>query len=154
MTTARLLEHHPLLARVGPDHQSRIARAGELETFLPGEVVVTEGSLGDALYLVLTGEVEVSKGGHPLARLHAGSFFGEMALIEPAPRSATVTARAESFLFRLPFLELQQLVRHDPRAATALLIEVVKTQSERLRHANSLVSSVGDLADWLAGSLV
>ena len=154
MSTARLLEYHPLLARVGPDHLDRIGRAGELETFHPGEVVVTEGSLGDALYLVLTGEVEVSKAGHPLARLGAGSFFGEMALIEPAPRSATVTACAASFLFRLPYLELQQLLRHDPRAGSALLVELVKTLSERLRDANRLVSSVGELADWLSGSLV
>ena len=155
MSTARLLEHHPLLARVGPDHLSRIARAGEVETFHAGEVVVTEGSLGDALYLVLTGEVEVSKAGHPLARLAAGNFFGEMALVEPAPRSATVTAAAPStFLFRLPYLELQQLLRHDPRAGSALLVEVVKTLSERLREANRMVSSVGELADWLAGSLV
>lgn len=154
VSTARLLEHHPLLARLGPDHLARISRAGEVETFAAGEVVVSEGSLGDALYLVLTGEVEVSKAGHPLARLGAGSFFGEMALVEPAPRSATVTAAAPAFLFRLPYLELQQVLRHDPRAGSALLVEVVKTLSERLREANRMVSSVGELADWLAGSLV
>lgn len=154
MSTARLLEHHPLLARVGPDHLGRIARAGQLETFTPGEEVVSEGTLGDALYLILTGEVEVAKAGHALARLGPGNFFGEMALIEPAPRSATVTAVAASFLYRLPYLELQQLMRHDPRAGNALLIEVVKTLTERLREANRMVSSVGELADWLAGSLV
>lgn len=154
MSTARLLEHHPLLARLGPEQLDAIVEAGELETFGPGEVVVVEGSLGDALYLVLTGQVEVAKGGHPLARLAAGEFFGEMALVEPAPRSATVTATESSFLYRLPYLQLQELLRRDGPAGTALLIEVVKTLSERLRSANQRVSSVGDLADWLAGSLV
>ena len=57
-------------------------------------------------------------------------------------------------MFRLPYLELQQLLRHDPRAGSALLVELVKTLSERLRDANRLVSSVGELADWLSGSLV
>ena len=68
--------------RVGLSAGAKVVHvaAGELETFHAGEVVVTEGSLGDALYLVLTGEVEVSKAGHPLARLTAGNFFGEMAL--------------------------------------------------------------------------
>lgn len=154
MSTARLLEHHPLLARLGPEQLDAIVGAGELETFGPGEVVVVEGSLGDALYLVLTGQVEVAKSGHALARLAAGDFFGEMALVEPAPRSATVTAIEPAFLYRLPFVQLQGLLRDDPRAGTALLVEVVKTLSERLRRANKMVSSVGDLADWLSGSLV
>lgn len=154
MSTAHLLEHHPLLGRLGPAQLDLIVAAGELETFGPGEVVVVEGSLGDALYLVLTGQVEVAKGGHALARLTAGEFFGEMALVEPAPRSATVTALEPSFLYRLPFVQLQRLLRDDPQAGTALLIEVVKTLSDRLRLANRLVSSVGELADWLAGSLV
>lgn len=154
MSTARLLEHHPLLARLSPEQLDRLVGAGELETFSPGEVVVDEGSLGDALYLVLTGQVEVSKAGHALARLAAGEFFGEMALVEPASRSATVTAIEPAFLYRLPALQLQELLRDDPVAGTALLVEVVKTLSERLRQANRLVSSVGELADWLAGSLV
>ncbi len=154
VSTAQLLERHPLLARLSGEQLEHIVAAGELETFAPGEVVVAEGSLGDALYLVLTGEVAVAKAGHTLARLGPGEFFGEMALVEPAPRSATVVAEEPSFLYRLPSLSLQHLFESDPRAGNAVLIEVVKTLSERLRRANTMVTSVGELADWLAGSLV
>jgi CRP-like cAMP-binding protein len=77
-----------------------------------------------------------------------------MALVEPAPRSATVLAEDASFLYRLPYLSLQNLFQSDPQAGNAVLIEVVKTLSDRLRRANSMVTSVGELADWLAGSLV
>jgi CRP-like cAMP-binding protein len=154
VSTAQLLERHPLLTRLSADQLEHIVEAGELETFSPGEVVVAEGSLGDALYLVLTGGVVVVKAGHSLARLGPGEFFGEMALVEPAPRSATVLAEASSFLYRLPYLSLQNLFQQDPIAGNAMLIEVVKTLSERLRRANTMVSSVGELADWLAGSLV
>lgn len=154
MSHAELLERHPLLSHLERDQLEHIAEAGEVERFEPGETVVAEGSLGDALYLVLTGRVEVSKTGHPLAGLEPGDFFGEMSMLEPATRSATVTAAVPSYLFRLPYNAVQTLVQTDPGAAMALLIHVVKVLSERLRRANETLASVGQLAEWLAGSLV
>ena len=151
---AELLERHPLLTHLTPEQLEHIAEAGEVERFEPGEEIVGEGSLGDALYLVLTGRVEVSKAGHPLAALDPGEFFGEMSMLEPATRSATVTALDPSYLFRLPQNAVQGLLTTDPGAAMALLIHIVKTMSERLRRANETLASVGELADWLAGSLV
>lgn len=154
MTTAHLLERHPLLSRLTVPQIERIAGAGELESFDAGEEIVAEGGLGDALYLVLTGSVQVSKHQHPLAKLTPGEFFGEMSLVEPAPRSATVTAIEPSFVFRLPYFALQNLLEQDPIAFNAVLVQVVKTLSERLRRANQMLASVGELAEWLAGSLV
>jgi CRP-like cAMP-binding protein len=151
---AELLERHPLLAHLQPEQIEHIAATGEVERFEPGEEVVGEGSYGDALYLVLSGKVQVSKADHELAALEPGEFFGEMSLLEPAPRSATVTASEPSYLFRLPSTAIQVLLQTDPGAATALLIHIVKTLSERLRRANETLASVGELADWLAGSLV
>jgi CRP-like cAMP-binding protein len=151
---AELLERHPLLAHLTAEQVEHIADAGEVERFGPGEEVVAEGSLGDALYLVLSGKVEVSKADHPLATLDPGEFFGEMSMLEPVLRSATVTAVEPSYLFRLPYKAIQGLVTTDAGAAMALLIHVVKTLSERLRRANETLASVGELADWLAGSLV
>ncbi|MCA9675824.1 MAG: cyclic nucleotide-binding domain-containing protein [Kofleriaceae bacterium] len=154
MSHAELLERHPLLARLDRHQLDLIADAGEVEHFAPGEEVVGEGRLGDALYLVLTGRVAVSKVGHPLATLEPGDFFGEMSMLEPAPRSASVTATEPAYLFRLPQTAVQALIAREPAAAIALLVHMVKTLSERLRRANDTLSSVGGLADWLAGSLV
>ncbi len=154
MSHAELLERHPLLSCLDPHQLELIAAAGEVEHFEPGEEVVGEGRLGDSLYLVLTGQVQVAKGGHPLATLEPGEFFGEMSMLEPAPRSATVTALAPSYLFRLPQIAVQGLISQEPEAAIALLVHMVKTLSERLRRANHTLTSVGELADWLAGSMV
>ncbi|MBP6629266.1 MAG: cyclic nucleotide-binding domain-containing protein [Kofleriaceae bacterium] len=151
MSTA-LLERHPLMARLPAAQLDQIARFGAIESWNPGEDVVREGSLGDALYLVLTGRVAVRTGGQVLADLRSGDFFGEMSLVEPATRSATVTAVEPAFLFRLPHEALRQLLTDDPTAASVLLVQIVKTLSERLRRGNHTLASVGALADWLAGS--
>jgi len=149
-----LLEKHPLLVNLASDQLERIARAGEVESYNPNEPIVTEGSLGDALFLILSGQVAVHRGAQTFATLSGGEFFGEMSLVEPAPRSATVTSMQATFLFRLPHDALRQLIADDPNASAVLLVQVVKTLSDRLRRANAMLSSVDMLADWLAGSMV
>jgi PPM family protein phosphatase len=149
-----LLHGHPLFSRLRPDQVVRFARVGELESFHPGELIVQEGTLGDALYLILSGAVEVRKGARTLATLPAGEFFGEMSLVEPAARSATVVAATPAHLWRLPHFTMQKLLEEDSIAFNALLVTIVRALSERLRRANQLVGDVGSLADWLAGSLV
>jgi len=149
-----LLERHPLLIHLQPEQLERLARAGEIESYNPAEPIVVDGSLGDALFLILSGQVAVHRGPQTFATLSGGEFFGEMSLVEPAPRSATVTAMAATFLFRLPHDALRQLITDDANAASVLLVQIVKTLSERLRRANQMLSSVDMLADWLAGSMV
>lgn len=154
MSTPTLLERHPLLVHLTPEQLHRMARTGEIESYNPGESIVVEGSLGDALFLILSGQVAVHRGPQTFATLQSGEFFGEMSLVEPAPRSASVTAMSATFLFRLPHDQLRDLISDDPNAASILLVQVVKTLSERLRRANTMLSSVDMLADWLAGSMV
>ena len=154
MPNPTLLERHPLLANLNGEQLERMARAGEIESYNPGETIVVEGSLGDALFLILSGQVAVHRGPQTFATLSSGEFFGEMSLVEPAPRSATVSAMSATFLFRLPHDALRDLISDDGKAASILLVQVVRTLSERLRRANQMLSSVDVLADWLAGSMV
>jgi len=149
-----LLERHPLLLHLAPEHLARVAQAGEVESYNPGETVVVEGSLGDALFLILSGQVAAHRGQQTFATLAGGEFFGGMSLVEPAPRSATVTSMSATFLFRLPHDALRELIASDAGVANVLLVQIVKTLSDRLRRANTMLSSVDMLADWLAGSMV
>jgi CRP/FNR family cyclic AMP-dependent transcriptional regulator len=149
-----LLPKHPLFQRMRPAQIDQFGALGELQVFAEEAPIVLEGSLGDAMYLVLQGAVEVRKGDRPLAVLRAGDFFGEMSLVEPAARSATVVAIEPATLFRLPNAGLEALHDRDPAAFSQLLVTIVRVLSDRLRRANALVGDVGHLADWLAGSLV
>src|SRR5262249_9333146 len=96
--TPTLLERHPLLANLDPAQIARIARAGEIESYNAGELIVAEGNLGDALFLILSGQAAVHRGGTTFATLGGGDLFGEMSLVEPVPRSASVTTMAPTFV--------------------------------------------------------
>jgi CRP-like cAMP-binding protein len=155
--TMEALSVHPLLQRMSTDQLQRFMSAGEVESYAPGETIVSEGSLGDSIYLILSGSTEVYKegaGGRRLASLDAGDFFGEMSLVEAAPRSASVIATGRTQVYRLPNQALHRLAQEDPRGMNTVLVAIVRTLSQRLRRMNETVASVGQLSDWLAGSLV
>jgi len=155
---ATALQIHPLLRWLSREQVERIAEAGALLYPEPGELLVEEGQPGDAMFLLLSGQAAVYKVGaeqRPLATLTTGDFFGEMSLLDPGGiRSATVVATCPGEAFRLPHEALIQLTESDPAAMNKLLQAMVRTLSRRLRRMNELVAEVGQLSDWLAGSLV
>jgi CRP-like cAMP-binding protein len=157
VTNAELLKQHPLLMRLSLEQLLRFAQAGQLELFHAGEDIVVQGTLGDSLYLILSGAATVHAGGadsRPLASLKPGEFFGEMSLVEPAVRSATVRATDTTEVFRVPHFAMANLLDDDPVALHLVLVTIIRVLSKRLRDTNSLVGSVEKLSEWLASSLV
>jgi CRP-like cAMP-binding protein len=107
---------------------------GELGTvYGDGEVIVRQGEMGDCMYVVQSGEVEVLQGpiGHErhLAVLAAGDFFGEMAVFEKEVRSATVRAHGEARTLKVDRKTLLRRIKEDPLLAVNLL----QTMSHRIR---------------------
>ena len=154
--TQELLQQHPLLGRLSPEQILYFAQVGKLEVFQPNEDIVVEGSVGDSLYLILSGScfVLTGKSSRPLAYLKPGEFFGEMSLVEPSSRAATVRAAELTEVFRLPHFSLTDLLEDNPTVLNLLLLTMVRVLSQRLRRTNQLVGSVERLSEWLAGSLV
>jgi hypothetical protein len=98
---ATLLEKTGLFAAASRPVLERLAAAsGELSA-TAGQVLIREGDRADALYVLSGGEVAVQSGGRTLATLGAGSWFGELGLLEGVPRTATVTTTAASELLRI-----------------------------------------------------
>jgi hypothetical protein len=110
-----------------------------LETYLAGEPIVREGEVGDRLCVVHSGRVEVQRGGHVLRQLGAGDYFGEMALFDDGPRSATVTAIDEVEVLVLLRDRFHSLVRQRP----SMLMEVCATLVRRLREAEQEAQPTG-----------
>lgn len=107
-----------------------------------GEAIVRQGEMGDCMYVVQSGEVEVvqaTNGGEQrLAVLHAGDFFGEMAVFERVVRSATVRAYGDARALKVDKKTLLRRIKEDPLLAVNLL----QTLSQRIRDLNSQVAAL------------
>jgi hypothetical protein len=110
-----------------------------LETYLAGEPIVSEGEVGDRLCVVHSGSVVVKRGGHVLRQLGPGDYFGEMALFDEGPRSATVTAINEVEVLVLQRDRFHSLVRQRPN----MLMEMCATLVRRLREAEQEAQPTG-----------
>jgi len=105
-----------------------------------GEVIIRQGEMGDCMYVVQSGRVEVLQAGEfgeqHLAFLKAGDFFGEMAVFEQERRSATVRSAGESRVLKVDKRTLLRRIGEDPMLAMNLL----QTMSHRIRDLNAAIA--------------
>ena len=116
----QLLRLVPIFAPLPAPELEGLARALEPVHVAAGTTVIREGEAGDRFYAIATGELQVTKNGHDVKTLRRGDGFGEIALIEDVPRTATVTALTDAELFSLtkePFI--LALTGHAPAARAA-----------------------------------
>ncbi len=118
---------------------ARIFSKGMTERVVKGEVIFYKGTSGNQMYVVLGGKLGVFNGEKLLATLYPGDMFGEMALVNREPRSATVKAVEDSLLFVLTETTFQHLLTK--RVAVQLLLNVVRTMSKRLKESNARLTS-------------
>jgi len=111
----------------------RVLAPTEVTEAKAGETILREGEEGDAMYVVLEGRVGLSKAGERLAEFRTGSHFGEVSLVDRAPRTATATVLEDARLLRLKRDHLYALVQREPELAVKLLWSFAETLGERLR---------------------
>ena len=95
------------------------------------EEIFSEGESGDALYLVIEGKVRVHRANRVIAELGERECFGEMAILDAAPRSATVTALQETALLKITREDFQDIMAEKPEIANG----IIKVLTRRLRDA-------------------
>jgi CRP/FNR family cyclic AMP-dependent transcriptional regulator len=122
-------------------HLRRIAALGTEELHAYGTTIFAEGDVGQKFYVVLDGAVRISRiipgmGEEALAIHREGAFFGEMSLIDEAPRSAHALVHERCKLFVISKQDLEDLLFVDRDLAYELLWSFVRTLSKRLRESN------------------
>jgi CRP-like cAMP-binding protein len=131
-----LLKKAPLFSRVNKQGLEAILNVAQEMTFPAKTKIVSKGVTGLGFYLILKGSVEVSHAGEQIATLKAGTFFGEMALLDKEPRSADVIALEDTKCLALRKWDLKTIIERDPEVALAMLEELAR----RLRKTGETLS--------------
>jgi len=129
-----------ILAGLNDAQLERFVRFTELQPMRQSTEIVKQGSPGDAMFLVLEGEVRVrlmiAGKESILATLVAGEFFGEVALFDHGPRSADVVANQDGLLLKIAAGAFQRLVSEAPDQAAPFLFAICQTLIARIRADN------------------
>lgn len=141
MEKVEVLQQSPLFEMLSSAELDVLAELSKPKRFAAGETIFEEGDLGDSLYVLVTGEVEVLRrdaAGNlkALAALRPPEFFGEMSLIDKEYRSATVRAKTESTVLHLTAENFTTFRKHSRDGFTFVVINIARVLSSRLRDTN------------------
>jgi CRP-like cAMP-binding protein len=136
----------PLFGSLRPEQLQKVSALAQVREVPAGAFVFRENDPGDAMFVVLSGKIRISKmvdgvGEEALAVLEPGAFFGEMALIDDAPRSADARAHERCRLAEIRRDDLEQLLFVDRELAHDILWSFCRTLSARLRETNDKIKA-------------
>jgi len=122
--------------------------------FQGGETIFEENDTGNSLLVILSGEVRITQranvsGEETLTMLKQGDFFGEMALLEDLPRSATAIAHSDTLILEISSEKFLHFVQKDADSGAKILITLARILSARLREADSKIKAFINLSQWI-----
>lgn len=124
------LKQVPMFSVCSKPELQMIARTGTDLVFVPGRTIVTEGTPGYELYVIVDGKASVTRDGREVATLGPGDFFGELAVLHRAPRNATVTAVTRVEAVVVSTQELRSLLEGAPNLTYKLLAGMARRLQE------------------------
>ncbi len=141
MEDVRYLKQIPIFRDFKTTELLSISMVAKSKKYKPGEVIVKEKSKGDGLYVIKKGLVKVVKEDsfgdeHILAYLGEGEYFGEISLVDRAPRSASVIAEKESECLIINITDFQNLIAGNKELERKFYKSFAKVLCERLRVTN------------------
>ncbi len=141
MDKVAVLAGSPLFEMLATEEMEFVADLSRPRHFSAGQTIFSEGELGDSLFVIASGEVEVVRKDATgalkvIAVLGPGQFFGEMSLIDKEYRSATVRAKSDADLVHLTAENLTTFRKQHRDGFTFVVINIARVLSSRLREAN------------------
>lgn len=118
----------------------RIMNITDVRSYTDEELIIKEGSEGDELFIVLDGDVRLHKDDAFITKLSKGDHFGEMALVDRAPRSASATADGQVRVLTIRRPHFYEIIRNESKLSTKLLWSFVQVLTRRLRKTTADLS--------------
>lgn len=151
-----ILKKVPFFSELRKSEVREFIRIIHHRSYKKNEVIFYEGEPGVGMYIIESGKIGIYKNfddtsREELATLNAGEFFGEMALLDDSPRSATALALDDSTILGLSRPELFDLIHKKPKLGNKILLKLAQLIAERLRSSNN---EVQDLKQQLDNSLI
>ncbi len=128
----QILATIPLFETISKRHRRSIARIATLVRFHVGDPLVTEGSAGTLFGVVVDGTLRVVRNGRTVGRLRAGEFFGEVAVLHPGPRTASIVAHTDGQCMTIEGEKIRRLLWKEPGIGA----EIARVLAGRLREAS------------------
>jgi serine/threonine protein phosphatase PrpC len=135
-----VLKQMPLFQHLTYREIIRVLNVTEVKEYAPGAAIITEGTYGEELFILLKGRIRLHKNEAFITFLLPGSHIGEMALVDRIPRSASATAEDPSRMLILRRREFYEIVRKDPPLSVKLLWSFVQVLADRLRKTTAELS--------------
>lgn len=135
MAHETFLARVPIFGNCTPEEIEAITAVAQGSFFQPGQLIVNQGTPGQAFYLILAGRVEILRDDKSLGAFGPGDFFGEMSLLDSAPRSATIRAIEQTECLMLSSWDFKALLEKYPSIA----IKLLEVLSRRLRVADERI---------------
>jgi CRP/FNR family transcriptional regulator, cyclic AMP receptor protein len=130
----------PLFSLLSDRELLAVLRSARPATFPPGATIIRQGEEGTGFFAITDGRAKVTVDERELITLGSGSYFGEMAVIDGGPRTATITAETQVSTLEITPTALLHLVEREPMIARSIHEELVR----RLKAAGGLVEEGGD----------
>ena len=139
-----LLRALPIFEGLGDGELRKIARLFTQKLYRPGERIFNKGDAGDEAFIVMRGQVDIQLEEHskPVALVSSGKIFGELAFLDGAARAAYAVASQASILLVVHRTAFYSLVQREPHLGMVVMRNVAMDLSNKLRHANSALSSL------------
>lgn len=136
----RYAEKIPLFNGLMAEEVEDLIKRGKIIIARKGETIFHEGMLGSNLFIVLSGKVGIYIKNQLITKCHVGDTFGEMAVLNKKPRTATATALEESRLLCLDEKQINDIL--EKHVAVRLLLNAIHFLSERLERDNYLIAEM------------